>query len=109
MFYDIHKNKMCWRVAFKHFRQCLNINDYFLMFLIVCLGLIALVLNWKNEIDGNTAYLVKSNQYIASQYTFARADATKAWRLTASLMNGAIIVNGRLKTVCVITASGDCE
>jgi hypothetical protein len=97
------KHKQAWA------HSPLVAEDYFAIIFIIAVILIVLVLHWKHEIDGNTAYLAKSNQYLASQYTFASADATKAWKLTASLMNGAIIENGRLKTVCVITAAGNCE
>lgn len=35
--------------------------------------------------------------------------ATHLENTLVSALNGSIVLNGRLKTVCILTASGDCE
>ena len=109
MFNQIFTQKICYRVAFRHFRQCLTANDYFIIVAIICALLIALVLNKADEIDSFQAKQANAIQNYAQDNARLRLEAFKAWGLVASMLNGAIIIDGRLNTICLLNAAGDCR
>jgi hypothetical protein len=100
---------ICPKVAFKQFYQCLNLNDFGIIVLIICLALIAAILHNADQIDKFQQKQAKAIQYYAQNNAYLRAQAFKSERLVVSLMNGSLRVNGALKTYCELSANGDCK
>lgn len=109
MFTQIFKQKLCPRLAFRHFKQCLTANDYFIIVVIICALLIALVLNKADEIDNFQAKQATAIQNYAQDNARFRLEAFKTEKLIVSMLNGAIIADGRLKTICMLNAAGECK
>jgi hypothetical protein len=96
-------------VAFKQFYQCLSLNDYAIIVLIICLSLIAAILHNAERIDSFQKKQAKAIQYYAQHNAYLRAQAFKSERLVVSIMNGSLRVDGALKTYCELNAAGDCK
>ena len=84
-------------------------SDYWLALIIIAIIALATVLTFKHEIDAtvsaNAQSLAKARQ-IANQ---AYADKQKSELIIVSMLNGRVVRDGRVKTVCILKASGDCE
>jgi hypothetical protein len=100
---------ICPKVALKQFCQCLSLNDFGIIVLIICLALIAAILHNADQIDKFQQKQAKAIQYYAQNNAYLRAEAFKSERLVVSLMNGSLRVNGALKTYCELSAGGDCK
>lgn len=104
---------MCSRGHHSYAKQAfdgkLKDTDYYLIVLTVCIIAICTVLAFKNEIDGIasvSAENVAKARQIANQ---AYADKHKSELIIVSMLNGSVVRDGSVKTVCILKASGDCE
>jgi phosphomevalonate kinase len=70
----------------------------------VLLAALAVTLHYRNEID---EYAVEINR-LAQIAQMAQVDKTKSELIIVSMLNGAIVEDGRLKTICALNAAGVC-
>lgn len=89
--------------------------DYLLILFSVCVLLIAITLHYAEKIDNafmqekaKTSYVTNElDQTLEISERNARvADFNE--QLVVSMLNGAIVVNGRVKTLCTLNSAGDC-
>lgn len=109
MFTQIFKQRLCPRLALRHFYQCLTANDYFIIVAISCAMLIALVLSKAEAIDNFQQKQAIAIQNYAQDNARLRLEAFKTEKLVVSMLNGSIIIDGRLNTLCVLNAAGECK
>lgn len=83
--------------------------DYWGITMIVCIFLIALVLFKAESIDKSLTE--HKSQAIRAKNALQLANLTidKQEKVIISMLNGSYFENGRIKTICVINAAGECE
>lgn len=84
-------------------------GDYFFIIVVVCLLGIWAALELKEEIDTYTIKLSENNAKLSTLYARSEAKAHFNEKLVVSMLNGKIIVDGRLKSLCVYDAGGSCK
>ncbi len=85
-----------------------NIDKLMILFA-ACGIVIALVLAYANEIDSYNINLTDKLSRKIAQNANNEAVARKNELLVVSMLNGSIIVNGRVKSLCVYDAGGSCK
>lgn len=87
----------------------LSYKDYYLIIFVIGIILIALVLNYANEID-NASTLTKKENASKAQHVSDLNNKNKMLELNLiSLLNGSIKANGTILTYCKINSAGDCD
>ncbi len=84
-------------------------DDYWLITMIVCIILILSVLSYANEIDSMNVSLIQNNQSYAQKVANLSHLNTKQELIIVSMLQGSVKIDGRIKTMCIINAAGDCE
>lgn len=84
-------------------------SDYWLITMIVCVILIVVTLYYADSIDKSLTE--HQNQAIRAKNALHEANLTvnKQELIIISMLNGSVIENGRIKTMCVLNAAGDCR
>ena len=87
--------------------------------LLIFIGLMIFLLTtlaYKNEIDDDNAFKTAqtANAYELMQKArcalkAAQIEANKSQLILVSALNGSFIENGKIKTVCILNAAGECE
>lgn len=84
-------------------------SDYYLIVLTIAIIALCIVLKFSSEIEGVTSASSESvarAQQIANK---AKAEQAKNELIIISMLNGSVVRDGSVKTVCILKASGDCE
>lgn len=87
----------------------LTTTDYYLITWIIAAILLAIAYTWRVEIDNaKLNYAIKHAQE-RSQRVKSDADMQRYELIIVSMLNGSVMIDDRLKTICVINAAGLCE
>lgn len=87
------------------FKQPLTAGDYYSLVMLACVAVIVVVLRFADWIDGIQNHA--ENMRVAAEYNQEVAIHHEA--TIASMLNGAVIINGRVVTMCQLTAAGECR
>jgi hypothetical protein len=105
----LRKMGMSHSVAWREFKYPLVVEDYMVMILVFAVIAIALVLNWKDEIDNFKISAIQTQSYIASRLAETAIERDKNEKLVISMYNGGIIENGHYVTWKRLNAGSVCE
>lgn len=83
-------------------------GDKYCITFIICIALIAITLHFKREIDGELVSLAQQVNKSASESVKYKTALDKSELIIVSMLNGSVKIDGRLKTICVINAVGEC-
>lgn len=104
------------KVAWHEFKSPLTEMDKIALFLLFLIALAACVVAYSNEIDGELIATQRAAQNNALEAAKMRqlanvnyAEAKLYENITISMLNGSVKRDGRIKTVCILTAGGMCE
>lgn len=84
-------------------------SDYYLIVLTVAIIALATVLTFKSEIDATVSANAQSLAVARQIASSAQAEKQKSELIIVSMLNGRVVRDGRVKTGCILKASGDCE
>lgn len=93
----------------KAFASPLVTSDYYLITLAVCMALLCVILSLKTELDNITPVTQKKISEANKKYDYMKRDRDKAWTIVASMLNGRVKMDGRVRTIRIMRAGGDCE
>lgn len=97
------------RVPFKSAAQCLKQpltdSDYYILVMIACIAGIIVTLRFAEYIDS----LQTHADVMRQAAEFNQQEAIHAQATIASMLNGAVVINGRTVTLCQLNAAGECK
>lgn len=95
--------------ALQVFKNPLCEIDYILITFFIAAVLLVLTYHYREEINNYRADMNYKVVKLSMQNAQNEATALKNELLVVSMLNGSIIVDSRLKTLCLINAAGSCE
>ena len=104
-FISLWKRGLSFKSAAQCFKQPLTTGDYYSLVMIACLAGIIVVLRFAEYIDSIEQHA--DNMRVAAEFNQEVAIHHEA--TIASMLNGGVILNGRLVTMCIINAAGECR
>jgi hypothetical protein len=87
----------------------LAVSDYYLIVLIIAIIALCIVLKFSNEIDDITSTSAENVARARQIANNAMYEKQKSELIIISMLNGSVVRDGSVKTVCILKASGDCE
>jgi hypothetical protein len=87
----LRKMGMSHSVAWLEFKYPLIVEDYMAMILVSAIIAIALVLNWKDEIDNFKLSYAKDTSYLAHKLTLTMLERDRNEKLIVSMLSMAIL------------------
>lgn len=83
----------------------LSAGDYYCAVMLLCIVGILLTLRFADYIDGLNSHA--ENMRSAAEYM--QAEAIRREDVIVSMLNGSVMINGRIVTLCKLSAAGDCK
>lgn len=94
------------RNAFKlAYEGKLSYGDYFVLVAFLCIVGVIIALRFADEIDGIKVHA--ENMRTAAEFMQSKAIQHEA--TIASMLNGNVMINGRIVTLCQLDAAGQCR
>lgn len=94
------------RSAFKlAYEGKLSAGDYYCVLMLLCVIGILLTLRFADYIDGLNSHA--ENMRNAAEYN--QAEAIRREDVIVSMLNGSVMINGRIVTLCKLDAAGSCK
>lgn len=91
--------------ALSIFREPLTDGDYYILVKLACICAILTVLSFADYIDGIERHA--DNMRVAAEFNKEVAIHHEA--TIASMLNGSVMINGRIVTMCQLNAAGECK
>lgn len=104
-FISLKRRKVTFKSAALCFKQPLTVGDYYSLVMLACVAAIIVVLRFADYIDGVQNHAENMRQ--AAEHN--QAEAIRREEIIVSMLNGGVILNGRLVTMCQLTAAGECK
>jgi uncharacterized membrane protein len=91
--------------AMQIYRDPLTVGDYYTLVMLACIAAIIVVLRVADYID----QLEVKEAIMRDAAERNQAEAIRREEIIVSMLNGGVIINGRVVTMCQLTAAGECR